>query len=46
MQNNLTSFQLKAVMTFKKSQHHRQAEVGRDLWKPPDLNPMLKQGHL
>lgn len=33
-------------MTFTKSQHHRPAEVGRDLWKPSDLTPMLKQGHL
>lgn len=46
MQNNLTSFQLKTLMTLTKSQHCRQADVGRDLWKPSDLTLLLKQGHL
>lgn len=26
--------------------NHRFAEVGTDLWRSPDPNPLLKQGHL
>jgi len=28
------------------SQNHKIVEVGRDLWRSPGPNPLLKQGHL